>query len=746
MASIASLLSSYGITGNPTIDALILAYLIPSIISYAAILFNYIQTFLYTVIWKRISQVYMILKQKYLGIVDFRLSVSQEKNIYPTIRNIFFSSAVKSDEIDSKTLGILNLVTESKTTNDSEYWNFYDNIYELCMDESNNITIEKYLDFGSAISKKYFEFDNYYIVISENKKTDHSTYFKRYRRHESKDSKSDTNVEANNASLKKPDTNSEHFILFEAIRRSSSVVKDDNIIKKFLYSRFNLKTRIPYKYIIEIDDNIIASKFSQNSDYVSDDANRRELKISDGIEKFLSNEKINKFYGGELNNFANVSDTSAISSSLITHYRGNVFDVENMSKELFLMNMCTDDTNADTKLFSPNFFSILKYFFGNKFVAERITQRAFFYFKDNKIILFFAYKPDVTTNYFKHYICVVSFQEILRKENIVEIFSELIEKKIDTVGVRSDKMVIYNYRQGEWVCTKCKSRSYDTIYLPLITKKLITTEMEKFICFEKVFRENGIPYKKGFLFYGPPGTGKTSLVKALAYTYNIPIYIFDINNDTINDENITEIINSISGTGNRILLFEDIDSAFSNKEELKYQTRSDTDTKSIKLGSNNSNLNSNSNNNLNKKFLTYSGLLNALDGVMSGHDGTIMIMTTNHYEKLGPALVRPGRIDFCLELTYCDRDQLIQMTRNMIVNSYNIINMEIKEINMTNNKISFLNPYSPEELELQIENFANNLTRGHTLSKVKPCELQTYILKHIDSVESIFTSYDELFK
>jgi len=42
--------------------------------------------------------------------------------------------------------------------------------------------------------------------------------------------------------------------------------------------------------------------------------------------------------------------------------------------------------------------------------------------------------------------------------------------------------------------------------------------------------------------------------------------------------------------------------------------------------------------------LTFSGFLNALDGIRS-KDGTITIMTTNHKEKLDPALIRPGRCD-----------------------------------------------------------------------------------------------------
>lgn len=42
--------------------------------------------------------------------------------------------------------------------------------------------------------------------------------------------------------------------------------------------------------------------------------------------------------------------------------------------------------------------------------------------------------------------------------------------------------------------------------------------------------------------------------------------------------------------------------------------------------------------------MTFSGFLNALDGVASGEE-RIIFMTTNHLEKLDPALIRPGRVD-----------------------------------------------------------------------------------------------------
>lgn len=42
--------------------------------------------------------------------------------------------------------------------------------------------------------------------------------------------------------------------------------------------------------------------------------------------------------------------------------------------------------------------------------------------------------------------------------------------------------------------------------------------------------------------------------------------------------------------------------------------------------------------------VTFSGFLNALDGVASGEE-RIIFMTTNHVENLDPALIRPGRVD-----------------------------------------------------------------------------------------------------
>jgi len=58
--------------------------------------------------------------------------------------------------------------------------------------------------------------------------------------------------------------------------------------------------------------------------------------------------------------------------------------------------------------------------------------------------------------------------------------------------------------------------------------------------------------------------------------------------------------------------------------------------------------------------LTFSGFLNALDGVRS-QEGQIVFMTTNHKEKLDPALLRPGRTDIEVKLANASHMQMVKL-------------------------------------------------------------------------------------
>ena len=84
-----------------------------------------------------------------------------------------------------------------------------------------------------------------------------------------------------------------------------------------------------------------------------------------------------------------------------------------------------------------------------------------------------------------------------------------------------------------------------------------------------------------------------------------------------------------------LLLLEDADAAFSNQR----QTQSDGYSGST---------------------VTFSGLLNALDGVAAGEE-RIVFLTTNHIERLDPALIRPGRVDMTIRIGGATRYQAGEM-------------------------------------------------------------------------------------
>jgi len=317
-----------------------------------------------------------------------------------------------------------------------------------------------------------------------------------------------------------------------------------------------------------------------------------------------------------------------------------------------------------------------------------------------------------------------------------------------------------------WKKSTLSTRSLSTIYLPDSTKREITSIMDNFLENEESYLELGITYKLGILFYGPPGTGKTSLVKAIANDYGMPIYIMDLNNSSINDDSISNILNSLGETDRyKILLFEDVDSAFVDKEEIKNEVKTICNSFSEVTSKNNKNNNDNVSDNDNstndtsgdnkigteqettkksgvqveEKFLSYSGLLNAFDGVTSNQNKVIMIMTTNYKEKLGNALVRPGRIDYCFCIDYCNYEQIVVMTNKILrVLNKNLDSDGDGDVDI--NYDSMINDFANKIMWMYDDlNKYNNIPIG-----VTPAKLQTYIMKYSKDINLLLNNYSEL--
>lgn len=177
---------------------------------------------------------------------------------------------------------------------------------------------------------------------------------------------------------------------------------------------------------------------------------------------------------------------------------------------------------------------------------------------------------------------------------------------------------------GQWRSAEVPGRKLSSVVLADGVKEELLGDIQKFLDDEKKYAELGIPWHRGYLFHGPAGTGKTSLIKAIAAEMGLDLWYAPLG-DLKEDSSLVDLIRSVRPRG--VLLLEDVDA---------YAAARDRDESGTPAGSG-------------ERGISTSALLNALDGVVTPH-GLITIMTTNHLEKLDPALIRSGRADRTIKL------------------------------------------------------------------------------------------------
>ena len=195
---------------------------------------------------------------------------------------------------------------------------------------------------------------------------------------------------------------------------------------------------------------------------------------------------------------------------------------------------------------------------------------------------------------------------------------------------------LWDARADEWSRSLVSQpRTFDTIILAHRVAGRLQQDMDDFRAARAWYAEHLIPYRRGYLLHGPPGTGKTSTIRAIATRFKHDVYRVSLTGPDMDDTSLATSIADVEDGG--IIALEDVDALFDGHRQRQGEFR-----------------------------VTFSGLLNALDGVQDCKKGIVFVFTSNNPDALDPALRRKGRVDaeFCLDA--CAPEQ----TRRMFLRFY----------------------------------------------------------------------------
>lgn len=208
----------------------------------------------------------------------------------------------------------------------------------------------------------------------------------------------------------------------------------------------------------------------------------------------------------------------------------------------------------------------------------------------------------------------------------------------------------------------------------------LRNSISKFINNKDWFVKHNIPYHYGILLHSAPGSGKTSIARAIANEYGLDMYVCVGGHASSLIDGVRRNIDTLSFNKSKpsIVLFEDIDCDESVHSRIGEVISADVA--------------------LMKSKTSIGDMLNTLDGIL-GLSNVIYIFTTNHVDKLDPAILRPGRIDLKLHIDYAIPETFDQFLKSFYNRGIPDMNMKIKkDISFATLQIKVMEGYSYDDI------------------------------------------------
>uniref|UniRef100_A0A0D9XZ72 AAA+ ATPase domain-containing protein n=1 Tax=Leersia perrieri TaxID=77586 RepID=A0A0D9XZ72_9ORYZ len=260
---------------------------------------------------------------------------------------------------------------------------------------------------------------------------------------------------------------------------------------------------------------------------------------------------------------------------------------------------------------------------------------------------------------------------------------------------------------------------FDMLAMDHAKKTEILNDLRSFREGKENHSKVGKAWKRGYLLHGPPGTGKSTMIGAMANFLDYDVYDLDLTSVKDNSE-LRKLF--LDTTDKSIIVIEDIDAIevelTTNRKDKKAANEDGNNGKHhvvVELS-----------NNTEKSKVTLSGLLGFVDGLWSACGSErIFVFTTNHVDRLDPALTRRGRMDSHIELSYCRFEAFKMLAKTYLDitehSQFDEIGRLLEETNTTPAEVAYnLMPFGKRDSEIdrlldEIDgasaDVANNLTR-----------------------------------
>lgn len=244
--------------------------------------------------------------------------------------------------------------------------------------------------------------------------------------------------------------------------------------------------------------------------------------------------------------------------------------------------------------------------------------------------------------------------EIKTPDGWVDLGDLIKKKKIECYKIKTENGKTLGGSKDHYVETNngwvsLEELTDDTIvltdqgYSPVVKKeKLGIKDTYDF----EVLHQNHRYYSNGISSHN---TGKTATARAMGQELNMPIFVFDL--ATMTNQDFNENWHMMMNDSPCFALLEDIDGVFEGRKNIASDGKMN-------------------------QGLTFDSLLNTLDGV-ENTDGVFLLVTSNHLDKIDPALgnpyngddneisTRPGRINRIIEFKHLDEAGRIKMAERI---------------------------------------------------------------------------------